>query len=746
MSKKKRIVAFVLIAALALTSMLGWLALRSTRSAADFDFEDAVKLEIFKNADLELGTYLEDKNVSGLSRWTYNIIQEVCRNNNYALTTDKGTSVTNDLVNRFTDFVETDLVITDGLGTASELTKSYVANIGATALFTVCPDARKFPVVDTNYQAYKNTIKNSADIKALNGSISDLEKMIENYEKKAVTEGGVNPEYLDQLKSVKNDLEAANLLIDAMDSNWAEQLDKVKGDLANVKEGTVDAQTKAQMRDFESDLTAQYSSLMQIELRLNQIQNETNGATGDAKQEVNNLKDKLAEYLQTIEGIRDNISTLTGENQKLYGSISDTTRQFVQTKAEIDLTVAQAQNSIAANKTELQALISTNKTSLESAIANATASNTSAISSARAELSDAIAKTNVSISTTNGTLSGLSDTVATYISTNDSKVASLDTRLTNLEALFSSTKASLDMAYERIAYQAGNADTAGLRTKVATNCTVLTNNLSTLRNTLITIQGSASDAAISTKISNAIVAINDAQQSVEDYKTSITARIDDVDAAIADAQVALANGDTNATALLIDAASGLLSVENAENVYRGSVQVQVNDIASVVASIINDGSIHNDSVTNTKLNNAVDSINEALAQQAQDFNGKISDLESDFTNLINNLNNGLTDTNTALATLTGEYNANKVIRIEGFALTTSDWLVDSTTGKYYVEINHPSLLDSSHVEIKYAGFPDISPTYVGDGVNHKLKIVSDTPSNVTISDIFIFNQVKQAQQ
>ena len=181
----KRIIAIVLTLVLILGG--GTFAyirfFRTTKAYKDeTQFEDMLKIQVYNAADLEIGVYLEDGSIASASQWAYKQLQAVVKQQGSTIGPEYVSPINVALTNNIRDLIASGYVKTDGAGTLSEVSKSYLANAVASAVFSAAPMLRDIEVIPIEYQLYDASISNLESVKSLKEQLVALKKNIERVE------------------------------------------------------------------------------------------------------------------------------------------------------------------------------------------------------------------------------------------------------------------------------------------------------------------------------------------------------------------------------------------------------------------------------------------------------------------------------------------------------------------------------------------------------------------------------------
>ena len=82
-ARRNFIIGAIAFVAIGIVGIVGFVLGRNKTEAESqgYSFEDALKLDIYKNADLEIGTYLEDGAVASAVSWVYDVLEKVHKTN-----------------------------------------------------------------------------------------------------------------------------------------------------------------------------------------------------------------------------------------------------------------------------------------------------------------------------------------------------------------------------------------------------------------------------------------------------------------------------------------------------------------------------------------------------------------------------------------------------------------------------------------------------------------------------------------
>ncbi len=175
----KFIIASIIVAAL-IGGVIGFAFFRPTLGASQgFDFETLVKLNVYQNADEELGVYLEDDRYSTAASWAFDVISETARRQNVTINSSYTPDIIRALGEGFATLGAGGYIETDGLGHLSEGAKSHIANMAAAKLFEICPSLTGVELTETAYQGYNNSITNTESVGELKTSLENLKKQLE---------------------------------------------------------------------------------------------------------------------------------------------------------------------------------------------------------------------------------------------------------------------------------------------------------------------------------------------------------------------------------------------------------------------------------------------------------------------------------------------------------------------------------------------------------------------------------------
>ena len=184
---KYTIIALAALGVLAVAGIILIPRLNPTRANKyEMDFETMVKIQVYNAADLELGVYLEDGAYASAASWAYRQVQEAARQQNADVNATYATPITTGIIDGFRTLADLGYISTDGMGSISELSKSYIANMVASAVFSEAPELRDVEVIAIEYQNYQAGLVNTTEINNIKTQIEE----IETYLKSKGVEGG----------------------------------------------------------------------------------------------------------------------------------------------------------------------------------------------------------------------------------------------------------------------------------------------------------------------------------------------------------------------------------------------------------------------------------------------------------------------------------------------------------------------------------------------------------------------------